>query len=470
MMSSCKDEDESSLETGDLGLGLGLKPGSLPILNVLRYNDVGSKKDFPSVTDKPLVPPNQNQYSQIEKIRGKNKILKDSVNKGLGAKTEGQIPSSNMNRGRTPSVEEHKTVAEAANINRDDILKKLAEAEQEVEELKTDLEVYEKRLESKYKAIAILRKQIFSREEGMDACERKSRKYEESLEKEVNTLNFELGKRETTFENSQQMWAVRFDSICRENVSLTAELDQKSLELREVKAQKTVLCRERDELLALLDVKERGRYMRSRSVSEDEAYSEYTSTELAVLGACKCRVTSPEPCGCAHAAAALRRELCKLKEQYEAQLRRRDEASQTVDAYRAAFEEQLFKNKQLMLKLAELAVAGPSRYEKAKVILKNLIHLLNDDDYLCEITNQRQNVYSINGNLKSGPKFEQESHSDPVMNDRDLVMALTEILHQRNEAFAHKKLAAQVLSDRVRELENQLSNYQTEDHQEAAHS
>lgn len=28
---------------------------------------------------------------------------------------------------------------------------------------------------------------------------------------EVNTLNFELGKRETTFENSQQMWAVRFD-------------------------------------------------------------------------------------------------------------------------------------------------------------------------------------------------------------------------------------------------------------------
>ena len=37
--------------------------------------------------------------------------------------------------------------------------------------------------------------------------------------------------------------------------------------------------------------------------------------QLAVLGACKCRVTSPEPCGCAHAAAALRRELCKLKEQ-----------------------------------------------------------------------------------------------------------------------------------------------------------
>lgn len=41
-----------------------------------------------------------------------------------------------------------------------------------------------------------------------------------------------------------------------------------------------MLCRERDELLALLDVKERGRYLRSRSISEDEAYSEYSSTEV----------------------------------------------------------------------------------------------------------------------------------------------------------------------------------------------
>lgn len=32
----------------------------------------------------------------------------------------------------------------------------------------------------------------------------------------------------------------------------------------------------------------------------------------------------------------------------------------------------------MMLQLAEIAVAGPSKYEKAKVILKNLIHLLND--------------------------------------------------------------------------------------------
>ena len=91
-----------------------------------------------------------------------------------------------------------------------------------------------------------------------------------------------------------------------------------------------------------------------------------------------------------------------------------------------------------------------------------------------------------------------DSQSEPVMTDKDLVMALTEIvsssnsklenltvkacwfpvfkkilciqnvtltesLAQRNEAFAHKKLAAQVLSDRVKELENQLSQFQRDE-------
>ncbi|XP_022335899.2 coiled-coil domain-containing protein 125-like [Crassostrea virginica] len=453
-MLACRDEDDSNLESGDLGLGLGLKPGSLPILDALRSKKKELKLSS-AVSEKPLIPLNQSKYSKIEQLFRKSKTRVYSNSK--------PTQTDKMNMGHSCTEENEKSSKDVLEINKEDIQKKLLEAEQEVEELKTELEVYEKRLESKYKAIAILRKQISSCEEDIDISGKKSRQYEESLEREVNTLNFELGKRETTFENSQQMWAVRFDSICKENASLTTELDQKIQEMRELKAQKMVLCRERDELLALLDVKERGRYIRSKSVSEDEAYSEYTSTELAVLGACKCRVTSPEPCGCAHAAAALRRELCKLKEQYEAQLKRRDEAGQTVDAYRAAFEEQLYRNKQLMVQLAEIAVTGPSKYEKAKVILKNLIHLLNDDDYLCEITNQRQSIYSINGNAKSGRQEPLDSQSEPVMTDKDLVMALTEILHQRNEAFAHKKLAAQVLSDRVKELENQLSQFQRDE-------
>ena len=50
------------------------------------------------------------------------------------------------------------------------------------------------------------------------------------------------------------------------------------------------------------------------------------------------------------------------------------------------------------------------------------------DDYLCEITNQRQSIYSINGNTKSGRQEPLDSQSEPVMTDKDLVMALTEIV------------------------------------------
>lgn len=41
---------------------------------------------------------------------------------------------------------------------------------------------------------------------------------------EVNSLNFELGKRETTFENSQQMWAVRFDRYADFILTLTLSI------------------------------------------------------------------------------------------------------------------------------------------------------------------------------------------------------------------------------------------------------
>ena len=37
--------------------------------------------------------------------------------------------------------------------------------------------------------------------------------------------------------------------------------------------------------------------------------------QLAVLGACRCRVSSPDPCTCAHAAANLKKEIVKMKEE-----------------------------------------------------------------------------------------------------------------------------------------------------------
>lgn len=83
-MSTCNDEDEWNLECGDLGLGFGLKPGSLPILDALRSKKKALLKnhvDLSAVSAKPLIPPNQSQYSTIEKLRHKSKTSVNIYNR-----------------------------------------------------------------------------------------------------------------------------------------------------------------------------------------------------------------------------------------------------------------------------------------------------------------------------------------------------------------------------------------------------
>lgn len=83
-MSTCNDEDEWNLESGDLGLGFGLKPGSLPILDALRSKKkalLKSHVDLSAVSAKPLIPPNQSHYSTIEKLRHKSKTSVNIYNR-----------------------------------------------------------------------------------------------------------------------------------------------------------------------------------------------------------------------------------------------------------------------------------------------------------------------------------------------------------------------------------------------------
>ncbi|KAK3095973.1 hypothetical protein FSP39_021526 [Pinctada imbricata] len=468
-MSKCTEkDDDSSLENGDLGLGLGLKPGSLPLLNV---SDIGQQdyKNYPDVNSTPLIPPAQSKFSALRKLKRQGNITLDIKTKeSIGSKilkdkvmnVEKSVVSDDKSRTRrqhtiSERVEKKRSDSESC-MTKEGIERKLAEAEQEVEELKAEIEVYQRRLDSKYKAIAILKQQVSDIESSFDEDDKRNREYEESLQHEVNTLTFELEKRESSYENSQEKWASRFDSMCKENACLSSLLEKRTEETRNLIARTTALSRERDELLALLDVQERNRYLRSRSVSSDEAYCDYTSTELAVLGACKCRLTNPEPCGCAHAAANMKKEIYRIKQECDTVKKRKEEAYHAIDAYRAAFEEQLQKNKELMSQVAEIAVAGPTKVQKAKTIIKNLIHMLNDDDYLIEVNKQ---TYALNGKMSTSQK-EDTGH---VMTDRELVLALTQILHARNESFAHQKIAAQVLSEKVHNLESQLASVQSEE-------
>ncbi|XP_052773021.1 coiled-coil domain-containing protein 125-like isoform X2 [Mya arenaria] len=351
----------------------------------------------------------------LEEIRKKNMLGPLDVNKNMAQEDEETKVSTS-----------------------DEIAMKLASTLQEVEELRTELETCEQRLESKYKAIDILRQQAEEAQRRFKVREGSTREVAKKLAQEVNHLQYELSCRENTLADCQFVWAQRFDRMCQENRELQASLEGRTDELRSLTASKMALSRENDELLALLDVQERARYEQTRSPgAAEESYGHFSSMELAVLGACRCRISTPDPCGCALAAANLKKDIVHLKTELSQYKARRDEAYHTVDAYRKAFDEQLQKNKALNCQLANLSLGrtadgGHTGKNKAKLALRWLIGSLNDDE------------------LSEGES------SGCNMTEYELITYLTEMLNEKNEALAHQKLAAQILGDRVKTLETQF--------------
>ncbi|XP_060594923.1 coiled-coil domain-containing protein 125-like isoform X2 [Ruditapes philippinarum] len=95
----------------------------------------------------------------------------------------------------------------------EEIAMKLAETLQEVEDLKTELDTCEQRLESKYKAIDILRKQAEEAQKQLRFTERTSKETSLKLSQEICELQFQVERQENSILDSQEVWAHRFDRL-----------------------------------------------------------------------------------------------------------------------------------------------------------------------------------------------------------------------------------------------------------------
>ncbi|XP_070212518.1 coiled-coil domain-containing protein 125-like isoform X2 [Littorina saxatilis] len=386
----------------------------------------GSEEYFPSYADVP--------YGTS--LRQQKKLYEQN----LGSIIEKH--SCSLDGDNTPTDEAGKKALSSEEIDR-----RLWAAVEEVEELKQDLEVCKQRLDAKYNAINILKKQAEENNHEHFTNELKAKEASLKLAEEVNKLQFELQFRESSFQDSQQTWAQRFDRVCQENALLNAQLEARSEELRRANTHRMSLRRERDELLALLDIKERNKYEMCHSQSSEEEFSQYTNTELAVLGACRCRgANGMEPCGCAYAAANLTREIIRLREEAKQMLQRRDEAYRTVDAYRLAFEEQLQKSRTMTQQLASMATC-PTRAVKTKAAIKFLLSVLADDDYPPVKSKDGGDTTQLHSKESLG-----------CLTLPELVTLLTEMLHEKKEALVHQKLAGQVLTAKLQETERKLQS------------
>ncbi|XP_046554234.1 coiled-coil domain-containing protein 125-like isoform X2 [Haliotis rubra] len=505
---SDKLDDKFSIVCGDLGLGEGLKPGGiLQGLNLPEFPDGASNVTPPhnesTVTRRNSQPCHVNGSDSVSrqtperrkslvfksKTRGRSADSNDTSPSGsehfptyadipLGTSLRQQRKLFEQNLGSLRKRHDMST-SEELSVNSADgdnnrkrltsveIEKKLLEALQEVEELKIELDTCQKRLDAKYMAIAILKRQADESTEEYTITEKITRECSKMLaedsavdlsgdlsgDQSAGGGDVEEGEGLLLLPPHELLWddEALLQRVCQENGLLMSTLEARSEELRRANCQKMALARERDELLALLDVKEKLKYERTRSTASDEDYGTYSSAELAVLGACQCRGTKTEPCGCAHAAANLRRDTLRLREEIELYKHRRDEAYLTVDAYRKAFEEQLNRNKFLTLKLSELTIPASSKPVKAKAAIKWLISVLNDDDLHMSIPHH---------GLPNGPL---SGINTTLMTPQELITLLSEMVHEKCEALAHQKLAAQVLANKVESLEKQMRALKEED-------
>lgn len=460
---SFSSDDSSSLCSVDLGLGFGLKPGGLPrcendsISNELEVLDL-FQADTEDTTQseetlekyqhrsKPFTwrTSLQESVEQLKEIKGglsriskwslKN-LPKRSFSLKLRNRTNSESAPNDVDKGckgkacglrRINSARERRSVVEDDEYRA--LQCKLLKAKQEIENLTLDLEVCQQQLQSKYGAVKIIQSLSRLEQAHQKQCSRKALEASKKLEQEVNFLQWELELKQSYLLDNEQTWAERFDRVATENAALMVALQTRSEELRKVAIEKMTLMRDRDELAAALEVRDRIKYDLSTPEREEILSTGDLIVELATLGACQCRGKKQEPCACARAAVDAKRDIAKLKHELELVQRREEEALLAADAYRVAFEQQLAKNSSLIYELMKR-----SSWRK-KTGLGGKTRTLTKQE--------------------EGVKYDQEEIICQVNTYKDeIVETLLSMLHDNSEALAHQRLATKMLAAKMKEME-----------------
>ncbi|XP_071947711.1 coiled-coil domain-containing protein 125-like isoform X2 [Antedon mediterranea] len=463
-------DDTYNLSRGDLGLGYGLKPGSLLCINHnsschkccsdpgLKVN-VCNNKRINNVWTKSLSEDRSSEAFptmdgvQIGTSIRQQKQLYEHNMREVNFKRE-QEKISEQKHGDTEATEMSQELTLAS---KKFIQQKLALASQEVEVLQNELDACRRQLDSKYKAIMILQSQAMLASSQHKRSAESSFDQKKDLVKEVNALQFELDIKADAQLKSEHTWAERFDRMCLENAALMATLEARSDELRRIQAENIVLCRQKEEMLALMDVKDKLVYEKHKALDDSamKGFSLSLTDQLAVLGACKCRSTAPDPCKCAKMAAHFKKEISFLKEQNEVLKVNCSEAYSVTDAYRIAFEEQLNRNTVLSKEVAnqhkDKDSADESRLRKLWKSRHPQMNVPDEEDEIQEVEPlcSDEEIHSDGKSRSLGVQA-----SDPKT--PEFISLLTELLNDRSEALAHQRLAARLLANRMRDLEEIL--------------
>ncbi|XP_019716431.1 cell cycle checkpoint protein RAD17 isoform X1 [Hippocampus comes] len=182
-----------------------------------------------------------------------------------------------------------------ADMPKEELRDKLLESIEVIDVLICELEVAHRYLEGKFEALKILQgKAILEQATShTKSLLQKSEERAKDLEKEVNSLQWELSLNKLQMKTSERLWEQRCSRILTENKMLTQKLEEREKEPLCLQAENSVLRRQCLELFSMLNTKEQ----RTHSQYRDARVLELRASETHFLSPHKKTKEVVDPAG-----------------------------------------------------------------------------------------------------------------------------------------------------------------------------
>ncbi|XP_049721028.1 coiled-coil domain-containing protein 125 [Elephas maximus indicus] len=413
-------EDDDMTE-GDLGYGLGRRPGGICAVEVSNLFTSRKRSDGKNLSPPPSPRKGEESSGAIFQY-SKQKSLQDAYPQGPRISSYRRQCSTDSN-------------SELSNV---ELRQHLHETLEEVEVLKTELEACQRQLEGKEEALKILQSMaVFGKATShTQAVLQKTVEQKRSLEKEINALQWEIEFDQNRFKNIEESWTQKYDRLNCENVVLKETLKLKTEEIKMLRSENAILNQQYLEALAMLDIKQQKMAQENMCHSKSSCFTEISALELAVLGACLCHGPGGSPCSCAKMAASTRKLLLQLKQELELLQKSKEEAYIMADAFRIAFEQQLMRKNDQALRLTQM---DKMCKKAAKQI--NWKHL-KEDGFLSQ-RSKKTLGQKLLGMLPSENSWKRTEDQD---NPQEVFKMLIDLLNDKEEALAHQRKVSYMLA------------------------
>ncbi|KAF7471989.1 coiled-coil domain-containing protein 125 isoform X1 [Marmota monax] len=417
--------EEDDMTEGDLGYGLGRRPGGIYEVDISHLLTSRKRSDGKNFSPPPFLRKGKERSGAIFQYF-KQKNLQDTC----------------LQESRISSYRQQSSTGFNSELSNEDLRQRLHETLGEVEILKTELEASQRQLEGKEEALKILQSMaVFGKATShTQAMLQKTMEQKKSLEKEINALQWEIEFDQNRFKNIEESWTQKYERLNCENAVLKENLKLKTEEIKMLKSEQAILNKQYLEALAILDIKQQ-KMAQENMCRDKNDFTEVSGLELAILGACLCHGPGGSPCSCARMAASTHKLVLQLKNELELLQKSKEEAYTMADAFRIAFEQQLMRKNDQALRLTQM-----DKMCKKATKQINWKHLKEDGD-----SSQRSKKTLGQKLLDMLPSENSSKRTEDQDDPQAVFRMLIDLLNDKEEALAHQRKVSYMLARALEE-------------------